>query len=97
MRTSRLPLVGVVILALLAGLSGVVLAQSETPAADTTWPKITRSVQYGDDPKQIVHVYELEPRANHGPPSSGSMAAAMSTANPTGTRTRPAGSPSTAM
>ena len=67
MRTVRLSLVGAVILALLGGLSSVVVAQSEEPDQDTTWPKLTMYHDYGDDAKQVIHAYELEPRAEPRP------------------------------
>jgi acetyl esterase/lipase len=67
MGTLRLSLVGTVILMLLGGLSGAVLAQSEVPDEDITYPKLTRFLEYGDHPNQIIHVYELEPRAEPRP------------------------------
>jgi len=68
MRTLKLSLAGTVILALLGGLGGAVVAQSEAPDEDSTRPKLTRGfAEYGDDPKQIIHFYELEPRAEPRP------------------------------
>mgnify|MGYP001814814508 CR=1 FL=1 len=62
MRMLRVPLVGTVILVLLANLGGAVLAQ------DDTWPKIQEYVAYGEDPlRQFVHVYEPEPREEPRP------------------------------
>jgi acetyl esterase/lipase len=67
MRTLRPSLVGTVILALLGGLGGVVLAQSETEDGDVTWPQLTGSLEYGDDSAQVFRLYELEPRAEPRP------------------------------
>jgi acetyl esterase/lipase len=67
MRTLRLSLVGTVILVLLGGLGGAVVGQSGEPDQDTTWPKLTTVHEYGDDAKQTIHAYELEPRAEPRP------------------------------
>jgi acetyl esterase/lipase len=64
---SQLSLMGAVILALLGGPSGAVLAQSDEPDEDITWPKLTGFLEYGDDAKQIIHIYEPEPRAEPRP------------------------------
>jgi acetyl esterase/lipase len=66
-RTWKLSLAGTVILALLGGLGATVVAQSEEPNQDITRPKLTTNLDYGDDPKQIIHAYELEPRAEPRP------------------------------
>jgi acetyl esterase/lipase len=64
MHTLRLSLVGTVILALLGGLSGAVVAQSEQPGMTGLWPKLEGYIEYGkDDPvRQVIHVLRLEPR-----------------------------------
>lgn len=67
MRMWQLSLMGAVILALVGGPSGAVLAQSDEPDEDITWPKLTGFVEYGNDAKQIIHVYEPEPRAEPRP------------------------------
>jgi acetyl esterase/lipase len=67
MRTLRLSLVGTIILALLAGLAGAALAQSEVPDEDIEWPQPTGSSQYGDDRKQTLDGFEPEPRAEPRP------------------------------
>jgi acetyl esterase/lipase len=66
MRTLRLSLVGTVILMLLGGLGGMVLAQSEEANDDIT-PQLTPFLMYGDDPKQVMFVFELEPRVESRP------------------------------
>ncbi|MGD8487101.1 MAG: alpha/beta hydrolase, partial [Chloroflexota bacterium] len=63
MRSLRLPLVGVVMLALLADQGAAVAAQSPASDQDVEWPQLTIRMPYGDDPKQIIYAYELEPRA----------------------------------
>lgn len=67
MRALRVVSVAAVVLMLAAGAGGAVLAQSEAPDQDITWPQLTRSLEYGDDPAQVVHVYELAPRAEPRP------------------------------
>lgn len=68
MRSMRLSLSGAVILALLGGLGGAVLAQSETQDEDSMRPELTKGfAEYGGDPKQIMHIYELEHRAEPRP------------------------------
>lgn len=68
MRMVRVSLTGVVILALLGGLSGAMLAQSEAADEDSAPPTFTKGfAEYGDDPKQVIHTYELEPRAEPRP------------------------------
>ena len=67
MRMLQLSPMWAVILALLGGLRGAVLAQSDEPDEDITWPKLTGFRKYGDDPKQIIHVYEPEPQAEPRP------------------------------
>lgn len=51
-------------------------ATSAPPEADevseeldeaVSWPLLTRFLAYGEDPKQVIHVYELEPRAEPRP------------------------------
>ena len=65
MRTLRLSLVGTVILVLLGGLGSTVAAQSEEPNQQSAEPSLTTSLEYGDDPQQVIHVYEPAPR--HAP------------------------------
>jgi len=48
-----------------AGAAGA--AQSEEPDQGTTWPRLTMLHEYGDDAKQIIQAYELEPRAEPRP------------------------------
>lgn len=67
MRTLRLYLAGSVIVALLGGLGSAVAAQSEEPNQQSAAPKLTMSLEYGDDPKQVIHVYELQPRETPRP------------------------------
>lgn len=67
MRTMRLALAVAAILVLFGGPGGAVSAEPEGPDEDTTWPQLTRSLEYGDDPAQVVHVYELAPRAEPRP------------------------------
>ena len=67
MRTLRLSVAVMVILALLGGPGGAVLAQSEAPDEDITWPKLTRFLRYGDNPGHVIHVYEPELRAEPRP------------------------------
>jgi acetyl esterase/lipase len=55
------------VLVLLGGLVGSAIAHSDEQGTDPTWPEITYRLEYGDDPKQIMHVYELEPRAEPRP------------------------------
>jgi acetyl esterase/lipase len=66
-RQLRLPLAGVVMLALLAGPGAAVTAQSAESDPDVEWPQLTIRMPYGDDPKQIIYAYELEPRAEPRP------------------------------
>ncbi len=42
-------------------------AASTAPEVAITWPQLTRFLKYGDDVKQVIHVYELEPRAGLRP------------------------------
>ena len=68
MRTLRLSLAGTVILALVGGLGGAVVAQDEEAgAADRPMPQ--RGIAYGDaDPEmQVIHAYGLEPREDPRP------------------------------
>lgn len=67
MRTLRLTLAGMIILALLGGLAGSAFGQSGEAGEDLAWPKLTRFIEYGADPKQVLHVYELQPRAEPRP------------------------------
>ena len=64
MWTLRVFLAGVVILALLAGLGGAMLAQAEE---DITWPQPTGPTTYGDDRIQTLDGFEPEPRAEPRP------------------------------
>ncbi len=57
----RQSLVSVVAMVLLGCLATPVAGHDATPGGDTTWPKLEQSIEYGDDPKQIIHAYELEP------------------------------------
>jgi acetyl esterase/lipase len=68
MRTLRLFLAGLVIV-LVGGLSGVAVAQSLEPEQDVNWPQLTRDLVYGDDDssRQVIHVFEPEPRAEPRP------------------------------
>lgn len=63
MRALRVLSVLVASLVLVAGLAVVSVAQD----ADPTWPKTTWNLQYDDDIKQVLHVNELEPRAEPRP------------------------------
>ena len=69
MRTLRLSLAGTVLLALLGGLGGAVIAQSLEPEQDVEWPQLTRGIVYGEDDsfRQVIHVFEPEPRAEPRP------------------------------
>ena len=67
MRTLRLSLAGAATLALLGGMGSAVTAQAEEPDEHVTWPQLTVNLEYGDDPKQVIHVYEPEPRAEPRP------------------------------
>jgi acetyl esterase/lipase len=62
MRTLRVFLAEVVILVLLGGLGSAVAAQSEEPNQQSAAPSLTTSLEYGDDPQQVIHVYEPAPR-----------------------------------
>ena len=68
MRTVRLSLAGMVVV-LVGGLSGAVAAQSEEPEQDVEWPQLTRGIVYGEDDsvRQVIHVFEPEPRAEPRP------------------------------
>jgi acetyl esterase/lipase len=69
MRTLKLSLAGTVILALLGGLGGAVVAQSLEPEQEVEWPQLTRGIVYGEDDnsRQVIHVFEPEPRAEPRP------------------------------
>ncbi len=62
-RRLRPPVIGLVVLALLAGPGAVATAQSAEDEQDAEWPRLTFRVPYGDDPKQVIYPYELEPRS----------------------------------
>jgi acetyl esterase/lipase len=62
----RLFLAGLVIV-LVGGLSGVVVAQSLEPEQDVNWPQLTQGIVYGEAPRQVIHVFEPEPRADPRP------------------------------
>jgi acetyl esterase/lipase len=52
---------------LAAEVGGVAAEQSEALDEGITWPQLTESLEYGDDPAQVIHVYELAPRAEPRP------------------------------
>jgi acetyl esterase/lipase len=60
-------LVAAVVTALVCGPGAMVAAQSESPAEDSERPDLMRDIAYGDDPEQVVHLWELEPRAEPRP------------------------------
>jgi acetyl esterase/lipase len=62
MHTLRLSLAGMLILALLGGAGGAVVAQDEADDQDVNWPKLTGPLAYDDSPWQVIHVFEPEPR-----------------------------------
>jgi len=68
MRTLRLFLAGLVIV-LVGSLSGAVVAQSLEPEQDVNWPQLTQGIVYGEDDslRQVIHVFEPEPRADPRP------------------------------
>ena len=69
MGTLRLCLAGTVVLVWAVGQSGAVTAQSETAGTDADWPRVERSVVYGDDDPayQRLHIFRPEPRENPRP------------------------------
>ena len=62
MRAIKTTAFSILAIGLLAGSAVGAAAQSDEPAQDDAWPRLTEGMSYGDDPKQIIHAYVLEPR-----------------------------------